>query len=137
MLLGLGCLERARPCGRARIPDVGTLVAQATVSSEGLVGSAASTLSALLSLAFAMLGVAHLRRSRLVAYRWLERSVLVSLLLGQVLLFWQDQLGAMVELGWNLLLLGALRFAIRQEEARLALARASATQSLPEIAVRP
>jgi len=119
------------------IPDVGTLIAQATVSSEGLVGSAASTLSALLSLVFAMVGVANLRRSRVVAYRWLERSVLVSVLLGQVLLFWQDQLGAMVELGWNLLLLGALRFAIRQEEARLALARASATQSLPEIAVRP
>ena len=119
------------------IPDVGTLIAQATVSSERLVGSAASTASALLSLAFAMLGVVHLRRSRLVAYRWLERSVLVSVLLGQVLLFWQDQLGAMVELGWNLLLLGALRFAIRQEEARLALARTSATQSLPEIAVRP
>ena len=60
---------------------------------------ALAALSALLSLALAMVGVAHLRRSRVVAYRWLERSVLVSLLLGQVLLFWQDQLGAVVEVG--------------------------------------
>src|SRR6266542_5168770 len=67
---------------------------------------------------------------------WLERSVLVSVLLGQVLMFWQDQLGAVVQLGWNLLLLGALRYAIRQEEARLVLARESATRSLPETATR-
>ena len=34
----------------------------------------------------------------------------------------------MVELGWNLLLLGGLRFAIRQEEAQLALARGEISQ---------
>jgi hypothetical protein len=62
-------------------------------------------------------GAAHLRRSRLGAYRWLERSVLF----GQVLLFWQDQLAAMVQLVWSLLLLAALRYAIRQEGARLGL----------------
>ena len=93
----------------------------AEVDQNGAIFVGKGETTALLSLAFAMLGVAHLRRSRLVAYRWLERSVLVSLLLGQVLFFWQHQLGAMVELGWNLLLLGALRFAIRQEEARLGL----------------
>jgi hypothetical protein len=91
-VLGLAALSVPGLAAVLEIPDAGSLVAQATDSSEGLVGSAASTLSALLSLAFAMLGVVHLRRSRLVAYRWLERSVLVSLLLGQVLLFWQDQL---------------------------------------------
>ncbi len=136
LLLGLVALSVPALAALLELPDVGTLIAQATDSSEGLVGSAASTLSALLSLAFAMLGVAKLRRSRLGAYRWLERSVLVSLLLGQVLLFWQDQLGAVVELGWNLLLLGALRYAIRQEEVRLVLARESATRSLPETATR-
>lgn len=51
------------------------------------------------------------------AYRWLERSVLASVLLGQVLLFWQDQLAAVVQLGWSLLLLAALRYAIRQEDS--------------------
>ncbi len=119
------------------IPKVGTLIAQ---SDRQLGGP--GRISCLDALRAAVAGFRNARRSTpasltLVAYRWLERSVLVSVLLGQVLLFWQDQLGAMVELGWNLLLLGALRFAIRQEEARLALARASATQSLPEIAVRP
>src|SRR6266511_320706 len=137
LLLGLAALSVPALAAVLELPEAGTLIAQATDSSEGLVGSAASTLSALLSLAFAMLGVAKLRRSRLGAYRWLERSVLVSLLLGQVLLFWQDQLGAVVELGWNLLLLGALRYAIRQEETRVALAQGSATRSLPETGVRP
>ena len=139
LLLGLAALSVPGLAAVLEIPDVGTLIAQATDSSEGLVGSAVSTLSALLSLAFAMLGVAHLRRSRLVAYRWLERSVLVSVLLGQVLLFWQDQLGAMVELCWNVLLLGALRYAIRQEEARLglSLAQEGAKRSVPETGAPP
>jgi hypothetical protein len=123
LVLLLGLVVLSVPSLRALIdtPGIATFVAQATDSSEGLVGSAASTASSLLALAFAMVGVARLRRSRLSAYRWLERSVLVSVLLGQVLLFWEDQLAAIVQLGWNLLLLGALRYAIRQEEARQAL----------------
>jgi hypothetical protein len=115
LLLGVVALNVPAVATLLELPDVGTLIGQVTDSSEGLVGSVLSTASALLSLAFVMFGVAHLRRSRLGAYRWLERSVLVSVLLGQVLLFWQD------ELAWSLLLLGALRFAIRQEEARLGL----------------
>ncbi len=126
LLIGLVALSVPALAAVLELPDVGTLMAEATASSEGLVASAASTISALLSLAFAMVGVAHLRRSRLNAYRWLERSVLVALLLGQVLLFWQDQLGAIVQLGWNLLLLGALRFAMRQEELRLAVTQRDA-----------
>jgi hypothetical protein len=120
LVLLLGLVAMSVPSLRALIdmPGAATFVAQATDSSEGMVGSAASTASSLLALAFAMVGVVRLRRSRLSAYRWLERSVLVSVLLGQVLLFWQDQLAAIVQLGWNLLLLGALRYAIRQEEAR-------------------
>ena len=121
LVLGLVALSVPAVAALIDLPDIGTLMTQATDSSEGLVGSVASTASALLSLAFAMLGAAHLRRSRLGAYRWLERSVLVSVLFGQVLLFWQDQLAAMVQLVWSLLLLAALRYAIRQEEARLGL----------------
>jgi hypothetical protein len=88
----------------------------------GLVGAAASTVTSVVSLACVMLGVAQLRRSRLGAYRWLERSILVSVLFGQVLVFWEDQLAGVVQLGWNLLILAALRYAIRQEEARQGLA---------------
>jgi len=121
LMVGLVSLSVPALASVLELPDIGTVMAQATDSSEGLVGSAASTASALVSLAFAMIGVAYLRRSRLGAYRWLERSVLVSLLFGQVLLFWQDQLEAVVQLAWSLLLLGALRYAIRQEEARQSL----------------
>ena len=51
-----------------------------------------------------------------------RRSVLVSVFFGQVLLFWEDQLAAVVQLAWNLVVLAALRYAIRQEEARQGLA---------------
>ena len=121
LVLGLVALSVPAVAALIDLPDIGTLMTRATDSCEGLVGSVASTGSALLSLAFAVLGAAHLPRSRLGAYRWLERSVLVSVLFGQVLLFWQDQLAAMVQLVWSLLLLAALRYAIRQEEARLGL----------------
>jgi len=85
-------------------------------SSIGLAGAAASTVSGALSLVCVMVGVARLRRSRLGAYRWLERSVLVSIFFGQVLLFWEQELAAIGQLAWNLLLVAALQYAIRQEE---------------------
>jgi hypothetical protein len=122
LLLGLVALSVPALAALLELPDIATLLGEATDSAEGLVGSVASTASALLSLVFTMLGVAQLHRSRLGAYRWLERSVLVSVLFGQVLLFWQDQLAAVGQLVWNLLLLAALRYAIRQEEARQGLA---------------
>jgi hypothetical protein len=99
----------------------------------GTVGTLASAASALLSLLFVMVGALQLRASRLAAYRWLERSVLVSILFGQVLLFWEEQLGAVVQLLWSLLLLGALRYAIRQEEARRALAHLIDVHVLDEL----
>jgi hypothetical protein len=75
------------------------------------------------SLVFVLLGVTRLPRSRLDAYRWFERGVLVSVLITQVLIFWQDQLAALGGLLWDLLLLTALRFLLKQEEARTALRR--------------
>jgi hypothetical protein len=75
------------------------------------------------SLVFVLIGVMRLPRSRLDAYRWLERGVLISVLITQVLIFWQDQLAALGGLLWDLLLLTALRFLLKQEEARTALRR--------------
>ena len=73
----------------------------------------------LVSFGMVLLGVISLRRSgRLAAYRWFERSVLVSIFFTQVVVFWQDQLAGISGLIWNLVLLSALRFAIRQEQAR-------------------
>jgi hypothetical protein len=110
------------------VPATAAIALDGADSPMGPVGAVASAFSSLLSLAFVMLGASRLRGSRLGAYHWLERSVLVSVLFGQVLLFWQEQLGGVLQLAWNLLLLGALRYAIRQEEARqglLALQRTS------------
>jgi hypothetical protein len=84
--------------------------------SLGIAGFAASVVS----LGMVLVGVFELRRSRLDAYHWLERSVLVAILITQVVQFWQDQLAALGGLAWNLLLLNALRYMLRQEEARRA-----------------
>jgi hypothetical protein len=105
----------AMPVG---VPDPSALSLEELDAPAGAVGAVASAASSLVSLAFVMLGTVRLRHSRLGAYRWLERSVLVSVLFGQVLLFWEEQLGAVIQLAWSLLLLAALRYAIRQEEAR-------------------
>jgi hypothetical protein len=78
--------------------------------------------TSLISLAMVFVGVARLPRSRLEAYRWFERAVLISVFFTQVILFWQDQLAALAGLLWDLALLTVLRFLIRQEEARQALA---------------
>ena len=65
-----------------------------------------------------VIGVIRLPTSRLAAYRWFERGVLVSILITQVLIFWQDQLTGLGGLLWDLALLTTLRFLIHQEEAR-------------------
>jgi hypothetical protein len=100
---------------------LGTLMGQFT--PETYFGSERSArlallVSAVASLSLVMLGVAHLPRSRLTAYRWFERSVLVSVFFTQVLMFWQAQLAALSGLGLDLLLLAGLRYMLRQEEAR-------------------
>jgi hypothetical protein len=81
----------------------------------------AGLFTSLISLALVLIGVARLPRSRAEAYRWFERSVLISILVTQVILFWQDQLAALTGLVWDLALLTVLRFLIRQEDARASL----------------
>jgi hypothetical protein len=78
-------------------------------------------ITSLVSLVFVLLGMWRLPRSRLDAYRWFERAVLISILFTRVILFWQDQLTALGGLIWDLALLTVLRFLIRQEEARVSL----------------
>jgi len=79
--------------------------------------------SSVVSLGLVLIGVVRLPRSRLDAYRWFERGVLVSVLITQVIIFWQDQLAALGGLVWDLALLTALRFLVKQEEARIVLKR--------------
>ena len=81
--------------------------------------SPATLVSSSASLACALFGMVLLPRSRLEAYRWFERSVLISVFFTQVFVFWEAQLAALGGLIWNLVLLTVLRFLIRQETGRI------------------
>jgi hypothetical protein len=72
-----------------------------------------SIASSLVSGLFAAIGVVMLRtRERLDAYRWFERSVLVSIFVTQVFAFAKSEFSAVFGLGLYLLLWATLRYAI-------------------------
>jgi hypothetical protein len=70
-----------------------------------------------------VVGVVQLMRSRVAAYHWFKRSVLVSIFLVQVFLFFQAQLAALGGLAVDLVLLGGLNYMLRAEYARAEVAR--------------
>lgn len=77
-------------------------------------------------------GISQLRRSRVAAYQWFRRAMLVSIFFSQVFLFYSEQLVAMVGLVVNLLLLGALNYTIgEEEEGAQAIPVAGAATSTP------
>jgi hypothetical protein len=94
-------------------------VGWATLNDRTPPGVQGTLLTSALSLVLVLVGVARLPTSRLDAYRWFERSVLISVFFTQVVMFWQDQLTAVGGLFWDLALLAVLRFLIRQERARI------------------
>ncbi|HEY2593666.1 MAG TPA: hypothetical protein VGK33_07175 [Chloroflexota bacterium] len=102
-------------------------VGQALIGLATLVAAAwgaldippATLVSSSAALACALVGMAFLPRSRLEAYRWFERSVLISVFFTQVFLFWDAQLAALGGLAWYLVLLVVLRYLIRQEMGRI------------------
>jgi hypothetical protein len=65
-------------------------------------------LSALAAGGCALIGVLSLARSRPAAYEWFRRAMLVSIFLGQVFAFYEQQLAAIVGLAVSLLLLVTL-----------------------------
>lgn len=71
--------------------------------------------SSLLSAVLVLRGVLAIRRSRASGLRWFQRSILVSVFLTQVFTFYRQQWEALVVLAFNLLMLGALNFAVEQE----------------------
>ncbi len=71
-----------------------------------------STLSAVL----VAIGVWSVRHSRLVALRWFQRSILVSIFLTQVFVFYQHQWAALGGLTFDLLVFFALGFMIEREQ---------------------
>jgi len=73
--------------------------------------------SSLLSGVFVALGILAIRKDRLGALRMFQRSILVSIFLTQVFMFYQHQWGALATLAFNLLVFLALRFMIERERA--------------------
>jgi hypothetical protein len=91
-----------------------TLEHELSLSSADAIRAAAQLISA------AMIVVGLIRwkaSSRLTAYRWFKRGILVSLLAVQVMSFYVAQVAAVWGLLTDLLLLGSLNFAISQETA--------------------
>lgn len=80
-------------------------------------GDALKALATAITIGMVLVGALHLRRSRLAAYVWFKRAVLVSLLLTQFIAFYQGALTAAWTLLLNLALLGALNWAIGRERA--------------------
>jgi len=90
--------------------------------SEWMVGA-----SATIAAVTAIVGIVSLPRSRLVAYRWLRRSVLVSIFFGRFFAFLNVDLATVVGLGLDLLILTVLQYMIAQEHAALAHERLTAS----------
>jgi hypothetical protein len=72
--------------------------------------------SSLLSGALVAAGIVALRRSRQTALRLFQRSILVSVFVTQVFMFYRSQWEALVVLAFNLLLLAALGYMRAHEE---------------------
>ncbi|HEX2189256.1 MAG TPA: hypothetical protein VHG51_10185 [Longimicrobiaceae bacterium] len=86
---------------------------------EGLtVAEWAQLASALLAAVLVALGIALFRGSRLRAFRMFQRSILLSIFVTQVFMFYRDQWAALLGLAFNLAVLAALNFAIEQESLR-------------------
>jgi hypothetical protein len=74
--------------------------------------------SSLLASGLVLVGVARFPVSRLAAYLWFRRAVLVAILVIQVCVFYRDQFAAIFGLAADLLLLGLLDQMIAGELAR-------------------
>ena len=73
-----------------------------------------------ISALFVARGMFLIRRSRIEAFRSFEGSVLVAIFITHVFSFYRNQFLALVGLGFSVLMLISLRYAIRQERLRTA-----------------
>jgi hypothetical protein len=78
----------------------------------------AVTVSSVVAGLLMLVGLVRIRHSRLAAYRWFERGVLVQIFVTQVFEFAQEQLAGVLGLVFNLLLWISLRSMIRAEIER-------------------
>ena len=75
----------------------------------------AVTLSSIVAGLLMLVGLVRIRHSRVAAYRWFERGILVQIFVTQVFEFAQQQLAGVLGLAFNLLLWVAIRSMIRAE----------------------
>jgi hypothetical protein len=66
------------------------------------------------------IGIVRWRRSRLAAYRWFERSILVTIFIYEFFAFYEDQLMGVFGLALVLLTYTTIRLMCREEQARQA-----------------
>ncbi len=74
--------------------------------------------SSLIAGVFVFLGVVRLRRNRLSAYRNFKLSVLITIFLTQIFIFYEKQFEALVGLGFNIVILVILDYMIGRERSR-------------------
>jgi hypothetical protein len=72
-----------------------------------------------MSVVLMIAGSIFMARSKLAAYLMYHRAILVSILLTQVFVFYQDQLAALLGLFVNILILFGLRYMINREKVRV------------------
>jgi hypothetical protein len=80
----------------------------------------ATVISEMVSGAFILVGVFRLPRSRLDAYVWFDRGLLVEILITQVFVFDQEQLAGILGLSVSIAIWLMVRGAIRAERERAA-----------------
>ena len=86
-------------------------------ADEGPVVHTLQLAASLASAACVVAGIWYLRRSRLRAYRWFQRAILISILITHVFVFYDSQLAALTGLAVSLLVYVGLRYAIAREIA--------------------
>ena len=76
------------------------------------------TLSSAFVAVLLLVGLLRLRRSRLDAYRWFKRAILVSIFFVEVFAFYSEQLLALAGLVRDVLILVALNYMIAEEQSK-------------------
>ena len=104
----------------AVVTTVGLVLAagSATSSEPGTVSAIGQAASALVGAGLVARGVVELPVSRVEAYRWFRRGVLVWILVTQVFVFYISQLAGIAGLAVNVVAYAVLTYMIGQEIAR-------------------
>lgn len=92
--------------------------------------------SSLLATVLTLIGMVRILSSRRAGYYWFQRSVLVSVFLTQVFMFYREQVSAVIGLFFNVSLLVTLNYMIHEEE-RLSQERAAARKTTAALGTEP